>query len=386
MRTFDLFNTLATSHTGVGTGEVPVEQHIPIAENIEKVEPEDVIVSDYHSPEKAAKILRRICGLTNNLLIVTEDGKATGRVWDWFVKKQIVAVRSPESFAEFLPKPESHLGDNPHSDVAMPAAHGIPGELTRLHEFTDVEKQFQPELAQVMREVRLATWNADPKIRGLQLHQIERNFPFLLKVAFLLERKMREGGFTTMLLCSRDCFLLSILMELLFRNDNIKYFLNSRVTRYRPSESYAAYAKEQIGDGKTLIVDMCGTGNSLKFFCDKFGATPLLVVSAWNNVEHLVHGGLRETSNPAPHDTIVDYPTTGSTPVKEEIQHVVNTFLECAKLAMFRKLQEPSYSLEWALRRMEDPRTECLWADHLADSKATYELLNSGPLPHEVIL
>jgi len=385
MKTYDLFGTLATSRTGVGTGEVPVEEHIPIAENIEKVNDEDIIVSDYHSPEKAAKILRGICGLRNNLLIVTKDGKATGQVWDWFANKHLVAARTPGGFAGFLPKPEGHLGDNPVADVAMPTKHGIPAELSTLADFTPVEKEFEPLLSQVLREVRLSVWNADPNIRGLQLHQIERNFPFLLKVAFVLKKKFDEGGYTRLLLCSRDCFLLTILMQLLFPDTDIRYLMTSRLMRYRPTEEYITYAKGEIDD-KTLIVDMVGSGNSLKYFCDKFGGTPLLVVSAQNNVEYLVHGGLRETSNPAPHATIVDYPPTNSVTPKEEIQHVINTFLECAKLAYRLQLTEPTYTLDWALNRMEDPRCACLWEDHLAESLATYELLKSGPLPHEVIL
>src|SRR5258707_927221 len=141
MRTYDLFNTLATSRTGVGTGEVAVEEHILIAENLAKVQPEDVIVSDYHTPAKAERILREVCRLSNKL-IVTEDGKATGKVW--------AGLNS-----------EGHLGDNQHCDVASPRAHGIPAQLTTLADLTPLEKACG-EVGLVMREARLRTWSPDP--------------------------------------------------------------------------------------------------------------------------------------------------------------------------------------------------------------------------------
>jgi hypothetical protein len=233
-----------------------------------------------------------------------------------------------------------------------------------------------------MRKARLNTWSGDRTLRGLQLHQIERNFPFLLKVAYEIDKTMRERGHTRLLLCSRDCFLLFQLMGAMGLPYQCEYFFSSRVARYRPSEEYSAYAKSKIDD-KTLIVDMCGTGNSLKYFCDKFGGHPLLVVSGQNNVESLVRGGLRETSNPALHDSFVDLPIFNlNYDHRPETRAMVDAFLACVTT----NPPTPNYTLEWALKRMEDTRTQCLWADHLEDSKRTYELLKSGWLPHEVTL
>jgi hypothetical protein len=375
MNSFDLFNTLATSRFSHYAGEVPVEHHIPIAENIAKVQPSDIIVSDYHTPEKAERIVREICKLPN-FIICTPDGKATGKVWSGF-------------------RPQNHLGDNQVADVDVPRRYGISTDLTTAWQLTDRERLTGVgELQWVMREARLRTWHADPAIRGLQLHQIEYNFPFLLKVAHLLDAKMREGGFTRLLLCSRDCYLLCGLMHKLFNGYEIQYFYTSRLTRYRPSDSYAEYAKDRLS-GKTLVVDMNGSGNSLKYMTDMFGGTPLLVCGFGNVVPFLVAGGIRETSNPAPMAMVGD--VVDGSPIylnpaginweKPEILESTWTLRDCVLCLLDHPPIVPSYPLDFALKGMvQDPALLPLWSDHLADSTAAYDLLNSGTLPHPVIL
>jgi hypothetical protein len=359
MNSWDLFDTLVAAPDPTRPAG-DQDEHFAIQENIAKVRPEDVIVSDYYNPQKAEKILRNVCGLSNRLY-VTEDGKGTGKIW-----KTV--------------HPDHHTGDHPITDVVSAKRAGIYAQLTTLAQPTEVEKQFQPDIAAILRRARLLTWDPNPVLRGLQLHQIERNFPFLLKVAYELDKVVRERGYTRLLLCSRDCFLLQQLMRRIAEGYKAEYFWSSRLTRYRPTEAYSKYAKSMI-KGKTLIVDMCGSGNSLKFFCEKFGGDWMLVVGKENC---LVRGGIRETSNPAPHDTVVDVPVvlTDSSPERSAMFHG----FAAAFGACLYSLPVPTYTLEWALKRVEDPRTECLWPAHLEESTRTYELLKSGPLPHEVIL
>jgi hypothetical protein len=371
MNSWDLFRTLCHARDG-NAGEAPIHEHYPIAENIAKVQPGDIVVSEYYDRVKAEVILRDICGLKFNTLVVTEKGKTTGDVW-----KNL--------------RPERHTGDNLHCDVQKPREHGIQTAQVFQHERTPDEREFinqgDTALANVIREARLTTWNDDPTLRGLQLHQIERNFPFLLKVAHVLHKRMIDGGYFRLLVCSRDGYLLFKLMDKLFQPFDcygycLRYFHSSRLTRYRPTERYAEYAKSMIGD-KTLIVDMNGTGNSLKYFTDRFGGDPLLVVSHTNVVPSLVHGGICETSNLAPHESINMDDMSANSTDDRRVREMVSAFRVCCGLSL---RENPNYTLDWALRRMEDPRTECLWEGHLADSKATYDLLNSGELPHEVIL
>jgi hypothetical protein len=378
MFSYDLFQTLATSRYNLNAGEVPVHEHIPIAENIARVKPDDVIVSDYYDAAKAQRILTEVCGLSNKL-VCTEDGKATGKVWQ--------DVKS-----------EHHLGDNVLSDFDSPRRHHIPAEVTTSAQPTAREKACGA-LGWLMREARLRTWSDDPAVRELQLYQIERNFPFLLKVAELINRKMKTEGYERLLLCSRDCFLLYQLMRCLRSGVyELEYFYTSRLTRYRPTEIYAEYAKERLS-GKTLIVDMGGSGNSLKYLTDMFGGTPQLVVSNTNVVPSFVFGGLRETSNLAPHPMVISvacdesgewWPVctnpTGQDwekPTIVEPHKAFRTALQC--LPFYDTTYQP-YLLTDALRYMEHESLAPLWADHLADSKAAYDFLNAGPLPHTVIL
>jgi hypothetical protein len=384
IHSWDLFRTLAHARNG-DAGEAPIEEHFPILENCLKVQPDDIIVSEYYDLEKATRIVREVCGL-HNQVIVTERGKTDGTIW----------MTLPQL-------PTRHTGDNLHCDVEMPRRYGIQTAQVVQHEYILAEREFinsgNTALANVMREARLTTWNENPVLRGLQLHQIERNFPFLLKAAHALNEKMTAGGYTRLLLCSRDCYLLCQLMWCLFSDQNIRYFFNSRLTRYRPSDAYAEYAKEMISDGKTLVVDMSGSGNSLTYFTDRFGGDPLLVVSHTNTVPFLAAGGIRETSNPAPHGTVTNVTgvdcidgerlfrvESGDLHTHVRVRTMMDAFFKISDIAIRDHLPEPSYSLDWALRRMEDPRTGCLWEAHLADSKATYDLLKSGPLPHEVVL
>jgi hypothetical protein len=378
MKSYDLFSTLVVSRTGYNAGEVEIGEHIPVAENISKVQPEDIVISDYYDPRKAETILRSVCGL-DNPIIVTEDGKAKGYVWDGLTI-------------------EKHLGDNVHTDFNSPRQHGIPAELTTLWQLTDIEKACG-DLGWVMREARLMSWHADPVIRGLQLYQIERNFPFLLKAAHLIDAKMKAEGFSKLLLCSRDCYNLFQLMRrtMARRNEDayeIEYFYTSRLTRYRPSESYAKYAKDKLS-GKTLVVDMCGSGRSLKHLTYKFGGSPLLVVSGSNVVPSLIVAGLRETANLAPHAMFSDVDAQGH-PVylnpagvdwqKPEITEPHKAFLLAVECLAAHQEVELTYSLQDALRAMDHPSLVPLWSDHFKDSQAAYDLLNAGPLPHPVIL
>jgi hypothetical protein len=382
MHSWDLFRTLTQARDG-RAGEAPVEDHYPIAGNVARVQPDDIVVSEYHTPPKAREILDNI-GLPDTELVVTEAGKTDGTIWRE-LKAQGYDITE-------------HTGDNVLADVTNPSKCGIRATLVTQHELTSLEKACG-QFGNVMREARLRSWNDNPILRGLQLHQIERNFPFLYKVAHLLHARMVDGGYTRLLLCSRDCFLLFELMRKLFFKERyeIEYFFNSRLTRYRPSAAYAEYAKERLS-GKTLVVDLNGSGNSLRYMTETFGGTPLLVCGFGNAVSFLVAGGLRETSNLAPHAMVADVAriadtwepiyvnSTGQNWRKDEILTMCSAFYCC--LDCLRSGQDiwPACTLEYALRQMENREVEPLWADHLADSKAAFDLLNSGPLPHAVIL
>jgi hypothetical protein len=187
-------------------------------------------------------------------------------------------------------------------------------------------------------------------------------------------------------------------MRRLYHGYKIEYFFTSRLTRYRPNELYREYAREKLS-GKTLIVDLVGSGSSLRYLTDTFGGTPLLVVSSTDIVPSLTHGSILETANLAPHPMIVGVANdedgtwcpVGINPTaqdwkKPEIIEAHDAFRFALDCLPNHDVSTLPYSLADSMREMAyDSALAPLWEDHLADSEAAYQMLNAGPLPHPVV-
>jgi hypothetical protein len=266
MRSFDLFGTLiAGAATNIPDGDQ--EHHFPIAENIAKVQPGDIVVSDYYDEAKALRLLRDVAGLTNRL-IVSEDGKRSGRIW------------------RLLPGVTEHLGDNQHSDVDSPTRAGIKGIRTDLAKWSKNENALLnvlPNLAKTMRATRLRTWDADPLQRQRQLLQIQANYPLLYCASLLLHRQLKDE---TVLMSSRDCYLWTSLLFWIAQQTNAKYrptyWYTSRLCRESPSPAYLEGLAELLTNA--VIVDVAGTGRSLSRLLDRVGKpdTPIYLLYQYN--------------------------------------------------------------------------------------------------------
>jgi hypothetical protein len=133
-------------------------------------------------------------------------------------------------------------------------------------------------LALSIREARLISY--DPEYRQLQLLQNQANFPFLFLASILLHRKLTVEKLNRVLMCSRDAFLWHQLQEKVrnlhsYAAYDIHYFFTSRLTRYFPTPQVLEYTQQMLTD-KTLIVDVCGSGRSLRRFTDHLSAKPSL--------------------------------------------------------------------------------------------------------------
>src|SRR5579871_2596618 len=118
-QSFDLFDTLiAGRDIRIAAGNQPGQY--PIAENVQKVLKDDIIVSDYDDQARAQKVVREICKLPNCVL-VTPSGKWDGWIWDK------------------LPSYDHHTGDNQRADVDQPIAHGKRATRSTQHELTPAE-------------------------------------------------------------------------------------------------------------------------------------------------------------------------------------------------------------------------------------------------------
>lgn len=292
MNSFDLFRTLVHARNG-HPGEDSIENHYPIKENVCKVQPDDIVVSDYetHRTDKAVAIVRGL-GLANQVT-VTDGGKHQGWVWDTLLRK-----------------PKTHTGDHYRSDVESPNQHGIKGIHCTQHAFTEAEQKINDiglkTLALVCREARLTTWSE--KHRGIQLCQTNYNFPALFMASVLLQRKYPTGK---LLFSGRDCFMWVMLMWQMFNRG--KYWQTSCHARLNADANYEKYTNSFDLDGEGIVlVDLSGSGNSFNKLAQKnsvlFGNSVLMYkplrANADNNVPALFQSAdvwRLEQCNRAPH-------------------------------------------------------------------------------------
>jgi hypothetical protein len=265
VKSFDAWDTLIARRSVADqhneTGNV-----FPIAENVAKVEPGDIITSDYYDEDLLKQLIPAVTGLTNRV-IVTEDGKISGRIW------------------KLLPGVTEHLDDNVNVLRKVHEA-GIVRRLTTLSDFTKNEAALMsvfPNLAKTMREARLSTWHADPLQRQRQLAQIEANFPMLYLASLLLQKQLTDQ---TVLMSSRDCLAWFVLQSLIAARTGakyqVKYFFTSRVARAFPSPAYLAAVNELLPN--SVIVDLCGTGWSLSRLLERtsYPNTPIWFLLRYN--------------------------------------------------------------------------------------------------------
>ena len=138
------------------------------------------------------------------------------------------------------------------------------------------------DLAQIVRQARLASWNNDPTLRQLQLVQIRNNFPILVLSSIVLARFVAANNIENVLFCSRDCNLWQDLFGVIRKQMGVEtnelYFYTSRQARLKSSPSYRRYAADMLR-GNGVLVDVCGTGWSLSHLQQSLGThTPLFFV------------------------------------------------------------------------------------------------------------
>lgn len=301
MNSFDFYDTLVARRTikdSLLKGQDEIDNLIPIKENIIRVQKNDIIISDYDYPAIVERGAKEICNLSN-LVYVTQDGKLTGEIWKAL-------------------KPDVHTGDNPHSDVLTPSNAGIKTILVTTAQPTASENLLRnTSIHSVIREQRLRTYN--PKLRDIELLQIEINFPLLFLASILLHNKMESEGLTRVLMSSRDCFLWTRLQEkvckILGGKYDVHYFYTSRIARNEPSEPYLRYVNNVLTD-TSLVVDLCGYGHSLPRLIARtdYPLSPILLMGKYthpelNHCERMVHisESYIERLNLARHPQVVDF-------------------------------------------------------------------------------
>jgi hypothetical protein len=242
--------------------EIELGQVIPITENIEAVRHGDLLVSDMYLGASTIRRLLGQAGFDREVgLVVTSDGKASGRIWPQLTDRWQI---------------ERHTGDNAHSDGNVPNSFAIPTHRTTTHARNGAEQYLSDvglgDLSELCRELRLRTWSDEPQLRLVQIAQSSLNFPMLLIASTLLARSVEADSIERVLFSSRDCFQMRPLFETVAARLGVEcradYFYTSRLTRVEPSAGYLEYARSLLG-GEAIVVDICGTGWSLAHLAER---------------------------------------------------------------------------------------------------------------------
>jgi hypothetical protein len=290
--------------------EAELEHCCPIAENLSQVKDGDLIVSDMYLPAEAIEKILRKNGLSADVQIfVSTGGKSSGHIWS------------------SLPPIDLHIGDNPHSDVASPQAHGIHA-MRYMGVFpTWLEKEMGGDLGLLMRVVRLANPYTDASaLHGLLgqmwLEQSHYNIPALILAA--LEIPENNVAFV-----QRDCVHLQRIHEAIHGATNAAFHC-SRIALAEGGEQWREYV-ESTAHGK-IIVDLQGTGGSIRsYWMHAFQEEPdLLYVTGTlpqgRLLVHCLHDAI-ERFNSSPLGSLAKFPERK----RNEYDPLV---LECQKQAV----------------------------------------------------
>lgn len=237
--------------------EIAIErqQMIPIQRNVARVAPADLIISDmYLSPEIISAFLFEACGLHVHRPIIRSNwGKHTGTIWPLILNEYVI---------------RRHVGDNPHSDVAVPARFKILGELTQEAKFSGWEQKLLDldlaQLARIQREVRLRCVTGTPTV----FHEAVVG-PYLTLLACLaIGLRAHFGPDAQFAFLSRGADELARVFVALFPEVPVRTVDMSR-RLINGGEHDQLFAAAVTAD--TVVVDLISSGRSFFRFAERNG-------------------------------------------------------------------------------------------------------------------
>lgn len=235
----------------------------PMSQVVAFVNPDDIIISDMYLPyDFVERIVREKCGLKNKIYL-SNYGKHHRTIW-------------PKIIEEY--RLRAHFGDNPHADVKGAQEFGITPNFVTLSKWNRSEEILHGAglggYAHAVREMRLKTFHRDVHVRNALQAQATINIPLMIIGAFWLRHCAAAFGADRMLAAARDCNLFTDLLAtphfVRLGLPPVEYVRISRTLCYSGSEAFEAYVRSRLGQ-RTLLVDMVGTGRSLKTFVERSG-------------------------------------------------------------------------------------------------------------------
>lgn len=232
--------------------EAEFENAIPIVENLKRVREGDLVVSDMYLPADMLRRLLQHVGLRVPVRLYASNlGKHHGWIWKDLCVRWVI---------------NRHIGDNPHSDVAVPRQHGIDtihyagAGLTAFEQAT-MNHGF-PALTRLMRSLRLR----NPFDRGSPQAELwnlsaQLNTPFLVLGSALARQRRDAAGVGKILFSARDCYLMSEVFSALYPADRAEYLYVSREALTADAPAVRGYLLH-CGLEDALVCDLAATGAS----------------------------------------------------------------------------------------------------------------------------
>ena len=225
---------------------------IPIRENIAAVRDFDLVISDMYLPPTMLRSLMQHVGLRRSVyLFVDNAAKNRGEIWPQLMRRWLI---------------HRHVGDNAHSDVAVPRQFGIPAVHYVGAGFSRAERYLDdsglPQLARTARELRLANPFPEATLEGLLWnHFAGLNLPLLILFCVEVLERRRLSGHQRLLLVDRDCHFLTEIFTALFPVEPVELIHVSRAAMTSDGASVASYLKA-VGVSDALVCDLVSTGRS----------------------------------------------------------------------------------------------------------------------------
>lgn len=246
-----------------------LEHIIPIKTNLNKVQNNDILISDMYLDEKVLqKFLTRVGLDKTNKIYVTPDGKHKGYIYKKILETHQIKI---------------HTGDNLHSDIYMAKKHGIIPFHTSSHQFTKLENEISLDLANIIREFRLK----NPFCEGSFEHELYEeqcrcNILMLSVFACQINWIINNEQLDKILFVTRDCCLLEKLFSCLFPLQKTETYHNSRLINENYSQEYIEYVKN-IYNEKSIIIDLNGSFKTGRLFFQKeIGELPRVHLLCYN--------------------------------------------------------------------------------------------------------
>lgn len=299
--------------------QAEIEQCIPIQENLRRVKDGDLIVSDMYLPREVIEGILRKNGLSNAVSIyVSTGGKSSGTIW------------------KHLPSIDLHVGDNLHSDVNSPRAHGISAEHYTNFHCSTLEQLVGGDLGLLMRAVRLAN-PYEPKtiLHRMWLEQSQLNVPVLVLASASLPSE-------NLAFVHRDCVHLQRIHEQLHGCQNVAFHC-SRIAMKEKGEEWSHYVTN-TAKGR-IIVDLQGTGGSVrKYWEEAFYEKPEIIyvtgMMTAGKALVTIPTDVIERFNSSPLGSLGRFPNRFKNEFDEDV-------LECQRLAIDKAIQYmPYFSLK----------------------------------------